>query len=215
MLNPRKLIAVIAVAAVPLAALVAVGYGTAGASPTAKVAAAQAGTVKCTKGTGTATMVPPITTNGTKAATTETLTLTATVTSCKASKGANPSKGVASTKLVVKAAGGYANACLALTGIKGKPVVTVKWTRATALANSVVTFPNFTLVNLTAGDIGFKLPQPGGKPTSTGSYPGTNKGASSTAAFYLNGTAAAFLAQCGTTKGISSLKIASGSATVG
>ena len=105
MLSPRKLIATIAIAAVPLATLVAVGTSTAGASPTAKVAAAQAGTIKCTKATGTATMVPPITTAGSVTATTETLTMTATVTGCKASKGANPTKGLASAKIVVKAKG--------------------------------------------------------------------------------------------------------------
>ena len=81
---------------------------------------------------------------------------------------------------------------MSLIQIPVKPVMTVKWTRATALANSVVNFPGFTLVNFTSGNIGFKLPQPGGKPTSTGSYPGTNKGASSTVTFYLNGTATAF-----------------------
>jgi hypothetical protein len=210
-LSPRKLTAAIAIAAVPLATLVAVGASTGTAGATAP---AQAGTIKCTKATGTATANPPITTAGTKTVTKETLSFSATVTSCKASAGANPTKGVASTKFVVNAAGGYANSCTSLLKVTGKPVMTIAWNRATPLANSVVTFPNFTILNLLSGDIGFKLPGTG-KATGTGSYMGTNKGASSTVTFYLNNTATAFLAACGTKAGISSFKIVSGSGTVG
>jgi hypothetical protein len=65
-----------------------------------------------------------------------------------------------------------------------------------------------------SGDAGFTLPQTGGTSSVTGSYPGTDKGKTSTATVYTNMTALQIGTLCSNATGVASLTLDAGTATL-
>jgi hypothetical protein len=63
-------------------------------------------------------------------------------------------------------------------------------------------------------DAGFTLPNTGGTASVVGSYPGADKGKTSTATVYTNMTAAQIATACSSAAGVASLTIDAGSATL-
>jgi hypothetical protein len=89
------------------------------------------------------------------------------------------------------------------------------WTHTPLIANSTVKFTGLMVATEpTSMDAGFTLPNTGGSATVTGSYPGTDHGKTSTATVYINMTATAIFAACGTTAGVAKLTLDAGTATL-
>lgn len=120
------------------------------------------------------------------------------------------------------------NSCTGLT-TSAPEALTVKWTwkntAGVALDNvnsTTISFSGYNIVSSTnppwsaSGDEGFQLPG-GSSPsaTATGSFLGTNSGATSTAVAYLGLTAAQLATDCASTGGLASSTFAFGAAFVG
>ena len=120
------------------------------------------------------------------------------------------------------------NSCTGLT-TSAPETLTVKWkwlnAHGVALDNvtpTVISFSGYNIVSSTnppwtvSGDEGFQLPG-GSSPTSsaTGSFIGTDGGASSTAVAYLGLTATQLANDCASSGGLASATFAFGAATVG
>jgi hypothetical protein len=194
----RKIILAVGVLLLPVSSIFVVGAGTAWAKKSA-----QPGTVTCKDVTGSFKFSPALTVNG---GSSETITTKSTLTSCAATGGTTPTKGTTTTVTVDPS-----NACMAVLEGAGKPeTLTTKWSPGT-IEPSVVSFPAPT------GSVGppitFSLG--GAGTTGTGSYMGTDKGASSKAVVDIEGTEASIEASCESKKGLKDLVINGGTATVG
>jgi hypothetical protein len=123
------------------------------------------------------------------------------------------------------------NSCTGLT-TSAPETLTVKWTwenshavKLDNVTNTVISFSGYNIVSSTnppwtvSGDEGFQLPGNGsgggGTSSGTGSFLGTDGGASSTAVAYLGLTAAQLATDCASTGGLASATFAFGAATVG
>ncbi len=202
----RKLLMVAAVAIVPVGAVVASG-GQAWANPI------QAGTASCKTITGKVAFAHKLTKTGTVASSgplTQTDTLTATLGGCTTSPaGKATSATVKGTLVSTTPKGGTAYKC---TGIAGatkytSATITVTWNKPIA---PTVTKPSqdygTTIGTPKHGE--FILPDAakGGTTSSTGSFTGTDHGATSASQAETTMTAAALLTACDTS-GTSSLAI--------
>jgi len=92
--------------------------------------------------------------------------------------------------------------------------VAVTWAPSSIHA-SVATFSGYSIVPDAAGHVGFSLPASGGTVTVAGSFGGSDNGATSKASTFSDQTTTQLLATCGTTAGVSSLNITSGTVTLG
>ena len=105
------------------------------------------------------------------------------------------------------------NACA--SGISSHPVhATGTWTaRNMKIHSTTGTYSGFDFVFAANGDVGVVIPNTGGSARITGSFAGTNHGATSTVVGYINLTATQVRAQCLSPQGLSSVKITSGRVT--
>jgi hypothetical protein len=203
----KKLLLIAAAVAVPTGLLV--GGGLAAAAPPAGVNATNA-TVTCTSLKGTATFTPPITSSE-AAGTTKTTISATTVTGCTAA-------GVTVTISKGTASGSFSethpaeNGC---SGLAGQLIVTgslkVKWASTPTLSsgNSVATIKTVYGTIASDGHAEFEIPGPGGTPgTVTGSFEGTDHGATSTTTAETVKTAVSLLSTC-SKSGLSSIALKS------
>jgi hypothetical protein len=102
-----------------------------------------------------------------------------------------------------------ADTCATLESGSNEPITfVVKWAKD---GTSSVTFPGFTPV--AAATAGFSL---GGTGTTvSGSYPGTDTGASSTATALFESTTTQIVGACGSEVGLKSLRVKSGTLSLG
>lgn len=157
------------------------------------------GTVTCTGVTGTTTFNPPLTNSGTSA---ENGKQKITFTSCTSSSGVTVTKGAA-TGTISQAT----NSCGGLAGGSGTGFTfEIKWAPG-KVGKSVVSFSSETPSSDSSGDEGFSLS--GG--SVTGSFAGSET-ASGTA--YTNQTATQLASECGSSGGLKTLTITSGSITI-
>jgi len=105
------------------------------------------------------------------------------------------------------------NACA--SGITTHPVhATGTWTAKNVKLHSTTgTYSGFGFVFATNGDVGVVIPNTGGTAHITGSFAGTNHGATSTVVSYINLTATQIRAECLSPKGLTSVRITSGRVT--
>jgi hypothetical protein len=168
-----------------------VGVGVASAKK-----AAAAGTLTCSTVNATLKFAPPLSSKGLTTGT-ETTSIKGTVSGCKVGGGGtvSPTGGKISSKIVSQ----NGNSCSGfLTGASKTPEgFTTKWSPGTISPTTSV-FPAGTTTGITSPDLGFKL---GGKGvTETGSYTGTDGGASSTATVLTNLTSTSQFCASGTVK---------------
>lgn len=196
--------------------VVSIGMPLAVMSTIVSVDAAQAlvtgtGTLTCTKITGSVTFTPPLK-GTTKNTNSETQKYSLTTTGCKTSGGSNihsVTKGVVSQTIHTTD-----TSCNGLNYGSGSGFnFTAVWTSTPAAANSVIAFSGDTPV-VVSGKAGFKFPNPGGTAAVSGSFPGTNAGATSRAEGITAQTPTALLAPCSTATGLKSIKIVKGSLTL-
>jgi len=159
----------------------------------------QPGTVSCTQVTGSVRFDPPLTNDGSAS---EVASLLLVVKGCAAGGGGStPRLAHGSTELSMTS-----SSCANLSsGSKTTVNIAISW-RPTKDGSTEVNFPGYSLTS--TSDLGFSL---GGEHTSaSGSYAGTDAGASSTATVTFNLTPAKVEVACGTRKGLKSLKIQTG-----
>jgi len=151
-----------------------------GTSIASAASAPSPGSVKCTSVSGKLTFNPPLATNGTTTGT-ETTTFKGKLGSCTATgTGAKtPSKGTVSESSTTN----NGNSCsgFAAGTVKTGTTFAIKWAPGT-IASSSITFPAGD-ISVTGGGTGFTLAGSPSKPvTGSGSYPGTDNFAGSSAA---------------------------------
>jgi hypothetical protein len=188
--------------AVVLTALLLAGCG--GSSQAGTVAT---GRVTCTTVTGAATFDPPLTLVGSSP---ETLKIALHVSGCTTS-GSNVAEVTAGRAEATNKTG--TNGCTSLLTARALSV-TVHWTPST-IAPSVVSFTGFSPGQSPTGALGFTFPGSGNRAKATGSFSGSDNGASSTAAAYTAQGTTQLVGACSTPAGIASIPISSGHVTLG
>jgi len=159
--------------AVALGSLALVGTGVASAKKAPSV-----GSVTCSTLSGVLKLSPPLATNGTTTGT-ETTTFKGKVSNCTASgTGAVTPKSAKVSSVTTSNTG---TLCSGFSGsiIKNSTTFTVKWAPSSITA-TVITFPAGD-ISVASNDEGFTLGSGKGPVTGSGSYPGTDTFASSTA----------------------------------
>ena len=190
-----------------LVASLASACSSSSTSSTSTAAATLAtGKISCTGVSGTIAFVPPLTSSGTSPESTN-IAFTAS--------GCTPSGSNASTitsghgTAVIKDS---TNACTGIT--TSKPVkVTVGWSPSTVLP-TVVSFSGYKVGANASGDYGFTLPDTGGSDNVTGSFSGSGA-TNATASTYSSSTAAQIATSCGSSTGLASLTLTTGSFSIG
>ncbi len=173
--------------------------------PTTTVTVASGG-VTCTTITGSLTFSPPLTTKGGSSEST-TVALHAAGCTTKGSNVASVTGGTGSATITSST-----NACAGL--LTSRPLtVDLTWAPST-IHSSVVTFSSYTGASGPSGGEGFILPAPGGTAKVTGSFSGSDHGASSTAATYSSQTGTQLLSACGAATGLTSIDVTSGILTL-
>jgi hypothetical protein len=197
MKHSRRIIIGVGALLLPLSVVGAIGAGPA----FAKGSTAQPGTISCNSIKGSFKFNPPLFTTATSSS--ETVTVKSTVTGCTtAGGGLTPKKGSNAVTSSFSS-----NGCAAvLEGAAKSQTITTKWAPGT-IAPSVVTFPppksTTSPITITYGGAGT---------TGTGSYLGSDSGASSTVTIDIAGTVASLTATCGGKKGLKGLTITGGTA---
>lgn len=200
---PRKLVMAAAAVALPvsgIAVLVAPGIASAGGSPVTGT-----GTVTCTGVKGTITFSPPLVPGGTGTSTT---TIKVTLTKCTTGGGSNITK---VTKGTVTSTSSGSNDCTGSLTTSKPESLTTTWK---STPSAVPTSTSFSGFNLNTSPEGFTLPNTGGTASGTGSFGGTDSGASSTATVDIKGLTTKSCA-LGGTQSLSKLTISGGSSFSG
>ncbi len=161
------------------------------------------GGVTCTNLTGSLTFSPPLTTKGGSAESTA-IALNSTGCSTKGSNVANVTGGTASATI-----SSPTNSCASLITSRAL-AINITWAPATTRP-SVLTFSGYGGTTGTSGGEGFKLPGAGDTAKVTGSFAGSDHGASSTAVAVSGETTTQLLAVCGSPSGLTSIQVTSGS----
>jgi hypothetical protein len=91
--------------------------------------------------------------------------------------------------------------------------INIAWAPAT-IRPSVLTFSGYGGTTGTSGGEGFKLPNPGGTAKVTGSFSGSDHGASSTAVTLSDQTTTQLLSACGSPTGLTSIQVTSGTVSL-
>lgn len=177
--------------------------GAAAAPTTTTTAAVASGTIACTGITGSLTFSPPLTTKGTAA---ESTAINLQAAGCTAS-GSNAPAVTASTATATISS--PTSSCTGLLTPRAL-TITITWSPST-IRPSVLTFSGYGAAMNSSGDEGFTLPTKGGTAKVTGSFAGSDQGASSTAQTFSNQTGTQLLASCGSSAGLASLQVTSGS----
>jgi hypothetical protein len=189
------------VLALPLVLVAALGAGCSSGSSSASATVATGG-VTCSDITGTVNFSPPLTATGTSAERTS-IQLAATGCTTSHSNVGTVQSGALSSTLSTPS-----NACASL--LTSKPVsVDVAWTPKT-VHPSAVKISGYTVGVSPSGGGGFKLPEAGGTVHVSGSFAGSDNGASSTASIYSAQSAMQLIGECESPSGLASIPVASG-----
>ncbi len=185
----------------PLGVVVAMTAGcSSSTTPTAsapKVVVAT-GSVTCTTLTGTVSFSPPLTDSGTSPGTTS-ITVTSSGCTAAGSDVATVTGGTGTASV-----SNAKDSCSSL--LTPQPLTfDITWSPAT-IHKSVVTFSGYSI-----GASGFTLPASGGNVKVAGSFAGPDHGASSAATANSSEDAQALLAACGSSAGLASIPVTSGS----
>lgn len=206
----RKLAAGFAAIGLPLtAAAMVAGTTVASASGTPITAN---GTITCTKLSGTIKFKPPLVNGGSAS---ETTTATITESGCTDTATNLPAGTVVtgSVKSTLSSAGST-NSCASLATSEPESLA-VKWSgksgkSTVSIAGSTVSFSGYNVVANSKHDEGFQLPGNGsgggGTSSVSGSFAGSDGGASSSALVYSTSTASTLAGDCAK-KGIKTLTI--------
>jgi hypothetical protein len=189
---------------VPLVLVAGLAAGcSSGSSALAAVVAS--GSVSCTTVSGAVSFSPPLTTSGKDAETTS-ISVTASGCTTAGSNVTSVTKGVGSATI-----SSPTNACSGL--LTSRPLsIKVAWTPATTRP-SVVTYSGYEVTSA-GGHGGFTLPSPGGTAKVTGSFAGSDGGAGSTAVTVSSQGTTQLVAECGSSAGLASIPVTSGSLTL-
>ena len=192
--------------ALALGAAAALVLAACSSSPAAPVAKVATGTVTCSAITGAVSFSPPLTTKGGSA---ETSSINVTSTGCTPS-GSNVTsvtKGVGTATL-----SNTSNNCTGL--LNAQPLtITIRWSPST-IKPTVVKFSSYAVTEVSGGKGAFDLPGTKGTASVTGSFAGSDGGAGSTSVAVSNETATQLLAGCGSSAGLVSIPVASGTLTL-
>jgi len=189
---------------VPIA-LAAAGCSS-GSNPTAPTAKTATGDITCAHVAGSLTFSPPLRDKGTTA---ETTTISLRASGC-ATSGSNVSDvtgSVASATITSPS-----NSCAGLLTSRALGIH-ITWAPST-IRPSVLTFSGYRGAASGSGGQGFALPNAGGNAKVTGSFPGSDQGAASSAETYTSQTATQLLAACASSSGLTSLQVTSGTVTL-
>jgi len=164
------------------------------------------GEVTCTNITGALTFSPPLTTKGGSA---ESTAITLTASGCTTT-GSNVTAVTGATESTTITSA--TNSC---TGLLTSRALTINigWKPST-IRPSVLTFSGYAGTSSSAGDVGFALPDKGGNAKVTGSFSGADHGSGSTATALSDQTGTQLLAACGSTAGLTSIQVSSGTMTL-
>jgi hypothetical protein len=199
----RKLLVAGAVVTVPVGLLIGGGVATAKGGVDATHA-----TITCTTVSGTAKFSPPITTN--EAAGSTTTTVKATLGGCTVSGvTATVSKGTVKGSFTSNPHAAGTNGCNALAGASPQSgSLTTKWTSSPKLTsgNSVTAVTQVYGTIAADGNAEFEIPGPGGTSSGTGSFQGSNGGASDESNAESTVAATALIATCESAKGLKTFK---------
>jgi len=201
----RKVMIGIAAIGLPVALMsTIVGVGAASAGTTGT------GSVTCSALSGSVTFKPPL--KGTTANTlTEVQTYKLTVTKCKTT-GSNIHTVTKGTTTEVKHT--TDTSCHGLiAGSTTAYTFPVVWTSSPAANSSTVGFSGDSPA-VVGGKAAFKLPNTGGTSAVSGSFPGSNAGATSHGEGITAQTPGALLAPCSTSGGLKTIKIVKGNLTL-
>ena len=184
-------------------ALVVVLVAGCGSDSSSSSAIVATGTITCGDITGTVSFSPPLTATGTSA---ERASISLTATGCTIGGGSNAShvgNGKINSSLSVPS-----NACGNL--LNPQPIsVDVAWTPA-SIHPSSIKVSGYSIGASPSGGGGFTLPNNGGTTQVAGSFAGSDRGASSTAAIYSDEGAGQLVAACGSAAGLASITVSSG-----
>ncbi len=197
--------------AILLPSLLAVTLAACSSSPSPKASTTTTltlatGGITCTNITGSLTFAPPLTTKGASA---ESTAISLHVAGCS-THGSNISSvpGGSGSATITSAT----NACAGLLTSRAL-MIAITWAPST-IRQSLVTFSGYGGASNTSGDEGFTLPNAGGGTKVTGSFAGSDHGAGSTAATFSNQTGSELLAACGSSSGLTSIQVTSGTLTL-
>ncbi len=171
-------------------------------SPTSAPATTATGSVTCHNISGALAFSPPLTTKGTSPESTA-ITLTAAGCTTKGSNVSRVTKGTGSATLTSST-----NSCTGLLTSRAL-TIDISWTPST-IRPTVLTFSGYGGASGTSGDEGFTLPDAGGTAKVMGSFAGADHGSGSTAATFSGQTATELLASCGSSTGLTSIEVTSG-----
>ncbi len=202
----RRMVVIAAAIALPVSVVAATGSMAGAGAP--KIDATH-NTVTCTGVSGTVKFSPPITTN--ESAGTETTSIKATLTGCTSNAtGLTVLSGSAKGSISSTHTAGT-NGCTALAGNNTENgTLTTKWKSSPKLSSgsSVVTVHSVMGSIGSNGNATFHIP--GSTPSSgTGSFSGTDNGASDATSAQTTTSASSILATCETAKGLKSIGIQS------
>jgi hypothetical protein len=211
----RILFSIAAASALALGMAVMVGVSSAGATlPTITAN----GTINCATVGGKISFTPPIESTGDSNS--ETAAIAASLKACTFTSTNLPTgsilSGKATTSITTTTVDNSANACAGL-GTSRATVLTIKWvdknSAGTALAHvvaSTVSFSGFDVLANGLSEPGFDLPQDsGGTASASGSFTGTDSGASSESNVFAKKTIAQIATSCSseTTDGLVKLPV--------
>jgi hypothetical protein len=176
------------------------------ASPTTTSLTLATGGVTCTGMTGSLTFTPPLTNKGGSAESTA-IALSSSGCTAKGSNVSTVTGGTASATI-----SSTSNSCAELITSRAL-TINIAWAPAT-IRPSVLTFSGYGGTTAPSGGEGFKLPNPGGTAKVTGSFSGSDHGASSTAVALSNETTTQLLTACGSPAGLTSVQVTSGTVSL-
>ncbi|MGB7052592.1 MAG: hypothetical protein WBG41_13580 [Acidimicrobiales bacterium] len=196
----RKVLLVAAVVAVPAGLIIGGGVASAKSPPIN----AKNDTATCTTVSGSAKFSPAITSSE-KAGTTKT-TVKATLTGCTSNAvGLRITNGKTTGSFTSTSHVAGTDGCTALAGTSTETgSLTTKWKTSPKLSsgNSVTPVTQTYGTIASDGNAQFEIPGPGGTPSGTGSFEGTNGGASDGSDAQTTTSASSILATCEGKKGL-------------
>lgn len=167
--------------------------------------AVASGSVTCNEVTGGLAFSPPLTVTGTSP---ETGTIRLHASGCTTSGSSAATVGSGTAAVTLTSPTSTCSGVLTLRSV----ALTIHWTPST-IAPSTLTFSGYSITTKPAGNGGFSFPDPGGTAKVTGSFAGTDAGASSTAAIYFDPSVAQLEAVC-RSSGLPSIPVTSGTVTL-
>ena len=195
----RKALVVLTAVAVPITMITV--FGGVASAKKGGGAINQPGTVSCNTIKGTITFNPPLTLSGSSP---ENANVKITVKGCSVTGGTvKPKKGTVSGGLT----SGGNNNCTSLENSQPE-TLTVKWAPAGKINPTTASFSGYSVATNAQGDEGFSLPNSGGTGSTAGSY-AQSSGVTATA--YSNETSSQLASACGSSGGLKTLKLTSGS----